>query len=30
MRRYQELLVFAAWVLAALFILAVLMLDGGF
>jgi len=27
---YQELLAFAAWVLAALFILVVLMLDGGF
>jgi len=28
--RYQELLAFAAWVLAALFILAIIMLDGGF
>ncbi len=28
--RYQEGLVFAAWILVGLFILAVLMLDGGF
>ena len=30
MRRYQELLAFAAWILVGLFILVIVMLDGGF